>query len=83
MKTMIFAAVAVISLGDASAYAGGIGAGSNVSPPVYASQAFSDHSRDPEVHFLGQGTVFAKIFGHSDSDQAVAAKAATTSVKGG
>jgi hypothetical protein len=82
MKAMLLAAAAVVSLG-ASANAQGIGAGSNVSPPVYGSQAFTDHSHDPEVHFLGKGTVFAKIFGRSDDSSAVAQRPVNPSAHGG
>ncbi len=83
MKTMIFAAFAVLSLGAGAASAQGLPA-SGVTP-VYGSQAFSNHS-EPQVHFLGKGTVFAKLFGGSQSDQAVTEKTAelkTTTAKGG
>jgi hypothetical protein len=83
MKAMIVAAAAALSLGIGAAYAQGLPAGSV--PPVYGSQAFSDHRNDKEVHFLGQGTVFAKIFGHSN-DQAPTDRTAelkVTSAKGG
>jgi hypothetical protein len=33
---------------------------------VYGSEAFTDHSHDPEVHFLGKNTVFGRLFGHSN-----------------
>jgi len=82
MKTMIIAAFSVLSLGVSAASAQGLPA-SGVTP-VYGSRAFSNHS-EPQVHFLGNGTVFAKLFGHSQSGQAVTDKTAelkTTSAKG-
>jgi hypothetical protein len=83
MKTTMLAAFATLGLGVAAANAQGLGAGAV--PPVYGSQAFTQHN-EPQAHFLGQGTVFAKLFGHSQNDQAAANKAAelkTTSAKGG
>jgi hypothetical protein len=86
MKAMIVAAAAALSLTVGAAYAQGVPAGGDFQAPVYGSQAFSDHRNEPVVHFLGQGTVFAKIFGHSNSDQAAADRTAelkATSAKGG
>jgi hypothetical protein len=86
MKTMILAAVATLSLAVGAAYAQGVPAGGDFQAPIYGSQAFSDHRNDKEVHFLGQGTVFAKIFGHSHSDQVAADRTAplkATSARGG
>src|ERR1700761_28706 len=80
MKTTILAAFAALSLGVGAAYAQGVPAGGDFVPPAYGQQAFSDHHNDPVVHFLGKGTVFGKIFDHSNSDQATVSK---TSAKGG
>lgn len=80
MKKTLIAAFTVLSLGTGSAFAQGLPAGST--PPVYGTYAFTDHRNDPQVHFLGQGTVFGRLFGHSDNSQAVASKAAVTPLKG-
>ncbi len=69
MKKMILAAVAALSLATgAAAFAQ---PGSNAaSHPGYYTYADTDHRSYPPVHFLGQGTVFAKIFCHSNGGQA-------------
>jgi hypothetical protein len=87
MRTMILAAFAALSLGTGAAFAHG-GPGGGGAPGLsgatnYGSTAFADHSNDPEVHFLGKGTVFGRMFGHSDSDHGVADRTAATSAKGG
>jgi hypothetical protein len=74
MKKSLLAVFSVLGLGVGSAFAQGLPAGAR--PPSYGTYAFTDHRNDPQVHFLGQGTVFAKIFGHSDSDQTVASRTA-------
>jgi hypothetical protein len=81
MTKTILAAVAALGLGAGAAYAQGVPPGAT--PPAYGSQAFSDHSNEPQVHFLGKGTVFGKIFHHSDSDQGVASRTTATSNQGG
>lgn len=80
MKNIALAALAVLSLGVGSAFAQ---APAGTTPMNYGPQAFADHSNDPQVHFLGKGTVFARIFGHSDKGQAVADKTAATPANGG
>ncbi len=69
VKAMSLTAFAVLSLNVGTAFAQGLPAGTV--PPVYGAQAFSDHTR-PVLHFLGDGTVFAKLFGHSRGGQAAA-----------
>lgn len=69
MNKMVIAAVTAIGLGmSVAAFAQGV-------PPNaiehYGTLAFTDHSHDPQVHFLGKGTVFARIFGHSGNSQPV------------
>jgi hypothetical protein len=76
MKTMILAAVAALSLGAGAAYAAGGPVGYQT--PVYGSQAFTDHSNEAQVHFLGRDTVLGKVLSRSNSDQV----AATPSTKG-
>jgi hypothetical protein len=66
MKTMIIAAVAALSLGTGAAFAAGGPVGFDAAP-AYGSQAFSDHSKDAQVEFLGRGTVLGKMF-HSSTD---------------
>jgi hypothetical protein len=75
MKTMILAAVAAMSLGVGAAYAQ---AGAGYQPPVYGSQAFTDHSKEVATQFLGPDTVLGKIFNRSNSNQV----ATTPSPKG-
>ena len=84
MKTVIFAAVAALSLGVGSAYAAG-GAGGNGGPagyeePHHGAAAFSDHAAHAQVQFLGPNTVLGKMFGYNSESNRVAA--ATTSAKG-
>ena len=50
-------------------------------PPVYGSQAFSDHRNDPVVHFLGKETVLGKMFRYNSNSEQVAT--ATTPAQGG
>jgi hypothetical protein len=80
MRKTILAAATALSLGMTGA------AIAQCLPPGlrehYGTQAFTDHSHDRTVHFLGKGTVFARVFGHSDSGQPVADKATATSAKG-
>jgi hypothetical protein len=81
MRKTILAAAATLTLGmTGAASAQGLPPGLRTE---YGTQAFTDHSHDQAVHFLGKGTVFAKVFGHSDSGQPVADRATTTSAKGG
>jgi hypothetical protein len=56
VKTMILAAVAVMSLGVAAACAAG-GPSVRWEPQTHGAQAFSDHQNEPVVQFLGKGTV--------------------------
>ncbi len=79
METTIVAAAVALSLGVGSAFAQGVPAGGAYEAPNYGSQAFSNHQGEAQTHFLGQGTVFGKLFGHSNSDQATA----KTPAKGG
>ena len=74
MKTMILAAAAALSLGAGAAYAQGVPAGGDFHAPVYGSQAFSDHPEENHTVFLGKGTVFGRIFGHSENSQVAASK---------
>ena len=80
MKMTILAAVAALSLGTSVAAFAQPPAGTT--PPAYGSSAFTDHSTEPQVHFLGQGTVFGRLFGHSDNSQAAANKTDATPAKG-
>jgi hypothetical protein len=66
MKTLVIAAVAALSLSAASADAAGGVAGGNSVPNVYGSQAFVDHSNEPQAQFLGKNTVFGRLFGHGE-----------------
>ena len=77
MKTMILAAIALLSLGVGAAHA----PPSGWEPPVYGSQAFSDHRNDPVVHFLGKETVLGKMFRYNSNSEQVAT--ATTPAQGG
>jgi hypothetical protein len=94
MKVLILAAAAVLTLSGSAAYAGGSAgcgrggghavagggeAGGNIPSNIYGSQAFRDHSHDPEVHFLGKNTTFGRLFGHSSGDP----MPATSSRQGG
>jgi hypothetical protein len=72
MKKIILAALAALSLGTTVAAFAQPPAGTT--PPAYGSSAFTDHSTEPQVHFLGQGTVFGRLFGHSNNNQAAANK---------
>ena len=80
MKKTLIAAFTMLSVGVGSAFAQGVPVGST--PPVYGTYAFTDHHNDPQVHFLGQGTVFGRLFGHSDNSQAAANKTVATPAKG-
>jgi hypothetical protein len=75
MKTMILAAVASLSLGVGAAFAQGAPAG--YQPPAYGAQAFTDHSKDAQVQFLGPNTVLGKMFNHSSDNNRVATNAST------
>ena len=77
MKKILIAAVTALSLGGGAAFAQGVPTGT--ATPVYGSQGFTDHSHDPEVHFLGAGTAVGRMLGHTDDDHAVAA---TTTSRG-
>jgi hypothetical protein len=79
MKKTLIAAFTVLSLGTGSAFAQGLPPG--VAAPSYGTYAFTDHSNEPQVHFLGQGTVFGRLFGHSDNNQAAANKTDATPAK--
>ena len=86
MKTMIFAAVAALSLGVGSAYAaggaGGAGVPAGYQEPHYGAAAFSDHPNEAQTQFLGPNTVLGKMFRYnSESNHQVAV--AATSTKGG
>ena len=72
MKTMILAAVAVLSLGVGSAYAQGKPPGND---PGTAPQAFPNEP-------YHTGTVFSELFGHHTKSSPVVAHNAT-STKGG
>lgn len=81
MNRIILAVATLLSLTTgAAAFAqpGAIAA----SHPGYWTDTSSDQSSYPQTHFLGQGTVFARIFGHSNSDR-VADKPAAKSANGG
>ncbi len=80
MKTMILAAAAALSLSAGAAYAQGVPAGGDFHAPVYGSQAFSDHPDENHTVFLGKGTVFGRIFGHSENSQVTADKTAGQTV---
>lgn len=80
MKNAVLAAVAALSLGISGAAFAQPPAGST--PQAYGSSAFTDHRNDPQVHFLGQGTVFGRLFSHSDNSQAAANKTVATPAKG-
>ena len=75
MKTVILAAVTGLSLGVGSAYA--FCAPGRDQPPVYGSQAYSDHTTEAQPQFLGPKTVFEKIFrktsGHPNSNEVATA----------
>ncbi len=81
MKKTILAAVAALSLGMSAAAVAQPGSGTT--PPVYGTYAFTDHRNNSQVQFLGQGTVFGRLFGHSDNGQGVAEKTSATPAKGG
>jgi hypothetical protein len=70
MKTMIIAAAAALSLATGAAFAQGGPAGGSYAPPQYGAHAFSNQQDHAQVHFLGQGTVFGRIFGISNGGQA-------------
>jgi hypothetical protein len=80
MKKTILAAIAALSLGTSAVAFAQPPAGST--PEYYGGYASADHRNEPQVHFLGQGTVFGRLFGHSDNGQAVANKTAVTPAKG-
>jgi hypothetical protein len=66
MKKMVLAAAGALTLGlSAAAFAQGVHPGAE--ELQYGTQAFSGHCNHPVAHFLGKGTVFAKIFGHAES----------------
>jgi hypothetical protein len=71
MKTMILAAIATLSLGVGAAFAQGVPAG--FQEPHYGAQAFTDHSKDAQVQFLGPNTVLGKMFNYSSDNNRVAA----------
>jgi hypothetical protein len=73
MKTMILAAVTVLSLGTSAAFAQGLPPGAT--PPVYGARAFSDQPYHNK-------TVFSEIFSQVRNSQ-VAAERTTPSTKGG
>jgi hypothetical protein len=75
MKTMIMAAVATMSLGIGVAFAAGGPVGYDT--PVYGSKAFSDHSKDAQVQFLGQGTVLGKMFNRASDTNRITVNAPT------
>ena len=79
MKMTLLAAVAALSLGTSVAAFAQPPAGTT--PTAYGSSAFADHSNEPQVHFLGQGTVFGRLFGHSDNNQTAANKTDVTPAK--
>jgi hypothetical protein len=80
MKKTLLAVFTVLSLGTGSAFAQGLPAGST--PPVYGKYAFTNHVNDPQVHLLGQGTVFGRLFGHSNNRQVAANKTDAAPAKG-
>ena len=75
------AAVAALSLGVGSAYAAGGSAPAGYQEPHYGAAAFSDHSTQAQVQFLGPNTVLGKMFNYSSNSDRVAV--AATSAKGG
>lgn len=77
MKKMVLVAVTAVSLGASAVAFAQPPAGTT--PPNYGASAFTDHRNQPQVHFLGKGTVFARIFGHSSDDHVAADKTATPS----
>ena len=80
MKKSLLAVFSVLGLGVGSAFAQGLPAGAR--PPSYGTYAFTDHRNDPQVHFLGQGTVFGRLFGHSNNRQVAANKTDAAPAKG-
>ena len=73
MNKTVFAVVAAVGLGmSGAALAQGV---PQHLVEQYGTQAFSDYHSDPSVQFLGKGTVFGRLFGHSDSGHATADKA--------
>jgi hypothetical protein len=75
MKTMILAAVGVLSVGVGTVFAQGAPLG--FEPPAYSAHAFTDHSKDAQVQFLGPNTVLGKMFNHSSDSNRVATNAST------
>jgi hypothetical protein len=74
MKKIVLAAVAVASLGmSGAAFAQAV---PQHLVEQYGTQAFSDHHNDQSVQFLGKGTVFGRLFGHSESGQPTVDKTA-------
>jgi hypothetical protein len=82
MKNIILAAVTALSLGTSVAAFAQPGAAAGGLEENYGTSAFTDHRNAPQVHFLGQGTVVGRLFGHSNSDHAAANKTDATPAKG-
>lgn len=84
MNKIVLAAVAAVGLGmSGAAFAQGV---PSQLVEHYGTQAFSDHHNDQSVQFLGKGTVFGRLFGHSGNGPGTVDKTANqgaASVSGG
>ena len=81
MNKIALAAIVAVGLGmSGAAFAQGV-------PPYqveqYGTQAFADHHNDPSVQFLGKGTVFGRLFGHSEDGHGTVDKAANQGATSG
>lgn len=81
MKKIVLAAVTALSLTTSVAAFAQPGAAA-ASHPGYWTNTSSDQRTYPQTHFLGQGTVFGRLFGHSNGGHAVADKTPATSASG-
>jgi hypothetical protein len=82
MKKIVLAAATALTLTTSVAAFAQPG-GAAASHPGYWTDTSSDQRSYPQTHFLGQGTVFGRIFGHSNSDHAAAEKTPPASASGG
>jgi hypothetical protein len=82
MKKIVLAAATVLSLSTSVAAFAQPGA-AWASHPGYWTNTSADQRTYPQTRLLGQGTVLATIFGHSNSDNAVANKPTATPGNGG
>ena len=71
MKSVIFAAMAGLSLGLGAGVANAQGLPPNVGPPVYGSHAFANQPYQT-------GTVFSEILGHAEAADKPAERDATS-----